>query len=1040
MIRPVTRFLVHALAALVGVLAIVFVVGAWRLSTGPISLAFLTPYLQEALVRSESPYRIEVDDTILTWVAEKRALDIRILGLRALGAEGTVVANVPVVSLRLSVPALFRGLVAPTSFAVIAPRLTLIRDEEGRIALGLGEKAEATSYLVELLIADLLASPGSGRPMDYLERIRVVGAELDVEDRLLGLSWQARQADIVLAREGEGLRVEAMLDVTFEEQTVHVDVTALYEGPARDVAVDLSFAEFEPARLAALSPDFASLSNLRLPVSGTLGVVLTADGTPSAVAFHLRGGAGRILVPGPLEAEIPVSGAEARGRFMPGLGELTLDQLTFDLGGSRLTLEGRVSNLESEPVLVGEARLDDLPLARLSELWPPGLVPVTRAWVVRNLTDGVVRAAEARFELDLATLRDGRPPPGAITATLLLENVTVNFLDPLPKARGVDGRIVVSGDSLKVVMPRGTLAGLALSDGSFTITGLGSQDQASVAFTVRGEVSDAMDFLADPFLGYPQKFGVDPAQAAGRHETRVELSFPLLRELKTREVQVLAYSRLMDASLQGVFDLYDVSRGDLDLRLDNAGMDVIGTLAVNGVAGRFTWRENFDGGAPFRRRITFYSRVNDAQWAALKMPGDEFLTGPVVLDIEATSEGDGGQKWAFVFDVGDAFFRLPALLWSKEPGVQGLVRLEARRTPTEAVELTRLDVAAGDLVLTATGELDPAPWALRRLDITRLAFGLTDVRATVVKTADGGYEVDLEGQSLDLRTYLESARSKESTPLPPLRLTARLDRLITRADQVLKHVTAGARYRDGRWEAVSLEARLPTGKKVVFEIAPVGKKRALRLTAEDAGQTMRAFDIFDNANGGRLEITGMIDDELPERPMRGQLVIEDFTLEKTPMLARILSLGSFTGVLNLLKGEGVPFTRLEAPFTRRDRVIEIEKARAFGPALGITFEGRLDLAADSAELKGTLVPAYTLNSILGNIPVIGNLLVGTEGSGVFAATYRVTGSIADPTVTVNPLATLAPGFLRGLFGFVGGMSADEGGAESTSRVKPREQP
>ena len=57
---------------------------------------------------------------------------------------------------------------------------------------------------------------------------------------------------------------------------------------------------------------------------------------------------------------------------------------------------------------------------------------------------------------------------------------------------------------------------------------------------------------------------------------------------------------------------------------------------------------------------------------------------------------------------------------------------------------------------------------------------------------------------------------------------------------------------------------------------------------------------------------------------------------------------------------------------------------------------------------------YTLNSLLGNIPGLGDVLVGPKGGGVFAATYQVSGALVDPDVTVNPLSALAPGILRGL--------------------------
>ena len=85
---------------------------------------------------------------------------------------------------------------------------------------------------------------------------------------------------------------------------------------------------------------------------------------------------------------------------------------------------------------------------------------------------------------------------------------------------------------------------------------------------------------------------------------------------------------------------------------------------------------------------------------------------------------------------------------------------------------------------------------------------------------------------------------------------------------------------------------------------------------------------------------------------------------------------------------------------------------AYGEAIGVTANGVVDLHRDRLDLQGTIVPADALNSLLGNVPVIGSLLLGGEGQGLFAANYRVTGPTGDPKVSVNPLSALAPGFLR----------------------------
>lgn len=136
---------------------------------------------------------------------------------------------------------------------------------------------------------------------------------------------------------------------------------------------------------------------------------------------------------------------------------------------------------------------------------------------------------------------------------------------------------------------------------------------------------------------------------------------------------------------------------------------------------------------------------------------------------------------------------------------------------------------------------------------------------------------------------------------------------------------------------------------------------------------------------------------------------------RAPMMVNVLNALSLVGMLDALSGKGITFHELEAPFTMKGDDLRIRDARAYGAALGFTAKGWVDLEKDQLDITGTVVPAYSLNSILGHIPLLGRLLTGEKGSGVFAATYRMHGKLSDPKVSHNPLATLAPGFLRGLF-------------------------
>ena len=173
---------------------------------------------------------------------------------------------------------------------------------------------------------------------------------------------------------------------------------------------------------------------------------------------------------------------------------------------------------------------------------------------------------------------------------------------------------------------------------------------------------------------------------------------------------------------------------------------------------------------------------------------------------------------------------------------------------------------------------------------------------------------------------------------------------------------------------------------------------------------------MDNMVGGKLELTGTFDDTLPGSPLTGQLNVTDFRVTRMPVLAHLVSLIGLTGILEAMGGEGLSFNTLDAPFKHSQGVLELNDARANGTSLGLTASGNIYTDAEFIDLKGTIVPAYLVNSLLGRIPVIGALFSGgEEGGGIFAANYEVTGGLTKPVAKVDPLTALAPGFLRNIF-------------------------
>jgi hypothetical protein len=175
--------------------------------------------------------------------------------------------------------------------------------------------------------------------------------------------------------------------------------------------------------------------------------------------------------------------------------------------------------------------------------------------------------------------------------------------------------------------------------------------------------------------------------------------------------------------------------------------------------------------------------------------------------------------------------------------------------------------------------------------------------------------------------------------------------------------------------------------------------------------------------GGKLEFVATLpgkatdpspaDQNVPD--YQGKAVLKDFRILNQPFLARLFTAGSLGGLANLMQGQGIAVDTLEVPLSSRNGVISVHDVHATGPALGITADGYIDRPKNSIALKGSLVPLFGINSVLGNIPLLGNLLTSKEGEGIIGMTYSVTGNADEPSVSVNPLSALAPGILRRIF-------------------------
>lgn len=1054
LIRKTSRLLLETVILAVVALITFAGISAWRLSKGPISLDFVSPYVTEALTPEDGSFAVKLETTVLTWEPTRRSLEIRALGVRAVDRRGHRIVAAPAVSIGFSVKALLRGLVAPTSLMVLGPKLRLTRSETGRVTLGPAvdeippeaegqDRVEAESgpeaageAEPPILIRDLLAKPDPSRSLGYLKEVIIVQAELVVDDRRLGVMWHAPEAEVRLARDVLGIEAEAHLDVEIEGRRSRFDAVGIYNNNIDRLDLAVGFRGFEPAVLAGGSPELAQLASLKLALDGNVRLSMSRAGVVDSVELDIRRGAGTILLPDELMPDLQVDDLHAQASFDRQFERVKVQDLTLKLDdGTSVSLSGEAEEGDGARELSAVVSVHGLDITNIGRYWPKTAAGGARKWIVANIHEG--RIAEIQAQLRGRAPSGGQPgledspgdaPPSfeltSLRGAMLYEGLAITYSAPLPPARDIAGAGTFDLSGFDLRISGGKLEGLAVGKSSVRIVGLDRDDQdALVEATVVGELRQALEFLDHEGLGYASKLGIDPAATSGRTIIKLNFGIPLLANLHFEQVDMEVAADISDMTWKRAVLDRDVSDGQLTLNVGKDEMKVRGTARYVDVPLELNWLEHFADRVKFRRRVNVRGVAAASNLSAFGMDLERYLAGRLPLELVYTAFDKAPDSIGFKLDLSEAVADVPELDWRKEAGQSGDARFTMILNNGEIREVRDVKVEAEGLVATGSATFAPKSGALATAEIERLVVGATDLRGSLRRSEEGVYAIDVQGEALDISALLRPGESEGDYELPPLRANGRVAKLYTRPGRYLADSRLTAHY-DGRdWREIRFEGGLGHSSvgqqpgRLVGSLLPEGERRVLTIQSDDAGAVSWTFGLSDNIQGGKLDIAGGIDDRAIRQPLDATILMTDYKLVKAPLAARVLTVASLTGIASLLSGEGITFSRLEVPFVKSDDVVTVTDARAIGSELGFTLSGTVDLAQSKVELAGTIVPVYTLNSLLGKIPFVGQILVGEKGSGVFAGSYRIKGPLDDPEVAVNPLAALTPGFLRYIFGY-----------------------
>lgn len=895
-----------------------------------------------------------------------------------------------------------------------------------------------------------------------LEEMEIVNAKLLFADLKNQQFWDMPTANFLILRTMRGLEAKTDISVRHDLGDFNItgqirhgydfdETTEHHQRKRRTIAdlkIDRMNTDLLISNIPALEPLTGSKAFLSLDVSLSFTDGFQAD----IMRALMRAEDGVVTLRDVTEKPIDFEDLTIDLMYDQHHQRLISERISLKTGRIELQGDLDIDMSGDVPQAVIKGSLKDLQTSDLARYWPMGAADNAREWVLAHIRDGEVEGATIEMVLNLPRayhLQKKDDPAAAeiegtddfeivsVQGAFNYKDLTIDYLAPLPPAEKVQGSVQFDDKKFTFDVLGGQVGGLNFGRSQVILAGLDiGEETAEIDIKgLNGDLQKLAQILDQEPLGFLSVVDLKPAGFSGTFRGDVSLSFPLLADLLIEDVKVSAAGTAKAEKIDNLFRSHALTNGDLEFTLDDETLSFSGQASIlGGRLDELEWTYNLQSKNPIETTLEAKGQVTntDETLRLLDIPLDEYLKQTAYVNLNLEERRNGQFSGRVNLDFQATEIDIPYINFRKERGIgaKGSFTFNGRKGRLEKISKIRLsgkdlDIS-GDLEFIAKG--DDIAVAKAVFPTVKTTENNLSITASLEQAST--YNLVIEGRRYDARYFLQrdktelvdEAEKAVKDGGTALRIKIGMHEIVAMEGAILRNAAALI-VQDNNGELMQFDMDGDTDKgQINVRYRDVGGKESFRVRSNDAGNALRALGISDNFLGGRLYIVAETGAS-PEHPKRlaGDFLLRDFKLVKAPTLARIINALSLDGLGELLRpgSSGMDFERLGTQFiwrsTSKSKILEVMNTKTRGASLGLTFDGRINLTNDTVNGRGTIVPVSDLNHMLGRIPILGQIITGGRGDAVFAATYTVKGGLDEPDVQVNPLAALAPGFLRRLF-------------------------
>jgi hypothetical protein len=376
------------------------------------------------------------------------------------------------------------------------------------------------------------------------------------------------------------------------------------------------------------------------------------------------------------------------------------------------------------------------------------------------------------------------------------------------------------------------------------------------------------------------------------------------------------------------------------------------------------------------------------------------------------------KKYNFETDleINDTPIKIDFINFEKDKNLNSQLQINGNYTKKFGLDFKKINffsknnrIIINDLIIDETNKIVKVD----KIDLDYFDNSDKKNKFTINRTKNNNYEVNGPLLNADsLITKLLKSKDDQQLDIFKENINIKLNfsEVYIDNDNIVKNLNGKLQITDNKIFKANISALFDDNKSFRFTINTKAGEKITTLFSSKAKPLVKRYNFikgFEDSDGGYLDFYSLKKNGISN----SKLIIDNFKVKEIPSLAKLLALASLQGIADLLTGEGIRFSDFEMNFTNKNNVMTIEELYAIGPAVSILIEGYIE-EDNLISLRGTLVPATTINRSIASIPLIGDLLIGKKvGEGVFGVSFKVKGPPEKLETTVNPIKTLTPRFI-----------------------------